>query len=235
MAGVSFDPVADDYDAGRPSYADGVYEALGDVRDLDVVEGGAGTGIATRALRSRGACVVAIDVGFELLRRSDGDRVVADAARLPVRDRCADLVCFAQSWHWLDHDVAGVESARVLRDGGRWAAWWSHARADGEAWFEAYWDVLEARTAARRVHRDTDWGTTLDPMAFASAARSTHPWERVVSIEGWLTDQRSHSYIGLDGRHDVLGALESILRDAFGTGPVRCRYETWLWVAAVRR
>jgi SAM-dependent methyltransferase len=235
VRGPSFDPVADDYAAARPGYPDSVYAALGLLDGLDVVEGGAGPGIATRPLRERGARVIAVDVGHEVLRRSAGRRLVADAARLPLRDRCADLVCFAQAWHWLDHDVAGAESARVLRDGGRWAAWWNHPRADGEPWFEAYWDVIETQTSARRWHRDTDWGETVDAAAFLAPVRTTHEWERVVPIEEWLTDQRSHSYIGLEGRHAVLPALEAILRDAFGDGPVRCRYETWLWVATVRR
>ena len=231
---TNFDPVVDDYDAARPSYPASVYDALEPLGGARVVEGGAGTGIATRALRARGAAVVAIDIGEGMLRRLDGWRLVADAADAPLRDGCADLVCFAQCWHWLDLDVASGECARILRGGGRWAAWWNHARGDGEAWFEAYWDVLEDSTGARRAHRDTNWGNTLDPALFTTPVKTAHPWVREVSVASWLTDQRSHSYIGLDDKHDVMAELERILRDEFGDGPVRCRYETWLWVAAKR-
>lgn len=231
----SFDPVVDDYESARPSYPDALYDALGPVATLRVVEGGAGTGIATRALRDRGAHVVAVDIGEQMLRRNDGPRVVADAARAPLRDRCADLVCFAQTWHWLDHDAANREVARLLAPGGRWAGWWNHARADGEPWFEAYWDALESRTAARRVHRDIDWGETVDRSLFHDPVFTSVPWVREVSIDAWLTDQRSHSYIGLaPGGGDVMTDLERIVRDTFGAGPVRCRYETWLWQASLR-
>lgn len=132
----SFDPVVDAYDAARPSYPDDVYDALGPLRGLLVLEGGAGTGIATRALASRGARVVAYDIGVAMLARavarSPGlPAVVADGARLPFRDGCADLICFAQSWHWLAAEQRRSEVARVLHPGGRWAAWWSHATADG--------------------------------------------------------------------------------------------------------
>lgn len=90
-------------------------------------------------------------------RRTPGLRpVIADGAALPFRDGCADLICFAQSWHWLDEARRPREAARVLRSGGRWAGWWSHARADDEPWFEAYWDALEAATVARRSQRDID-------------------------------------------------------------------------------
>src|SRR4051812_27563949 len=132
----SFDPVVDAYDAARPSYPDGVYDALEPLAGALVVEGGAGTGIATRAFRARGASVVAVDVGPAMPGRLEGQRIVAAAARTPLRDGCAALVCFAQSWHWLDHEVASTEMARVLRPAGRWAGWWNHPRADGERWFE---------------------------------------------------------------------------------------------------
>ena len=231
----SFDPVVDAYDAARPSYPEGVHDALEPLAGARVVEGGAGTGIATRTLRERGADVVALDIGEQMLRRVDGERVVADAARAPLRDGCADLVCFAQVWHWLDHSIASAEMARMLRRGGRWAGWWNHARADSEPWFEAYWDVLEARTGAYRWHRDTNWGATLDADLFDPPSFLSVPWTREVPLDVWLTDQRSHSYIGLTaGGEAVMGALEQILRDTFGDGPVRCRYETWLWQARVR-
>lgn len=29
-------------------------------------------------------------------------------------------------------------------------------------------------------------------------------------------------------------ALEAVLPDTFGDGPLRCRYETWLWQATTR-
>jgi hypothetical protein len=54
-----------------------------------------------------------------------------------------------------------------------------------------------------------------------------------VPLDVWLTDERSKSYIGLlPERDEVIAALRSILRDEFGDGPVRVRYETWLWVAS---
>jgi hypothetical protein len=37
---------------------------------------------------------------------------------MPFRDACTDLLCFAQSWHWLAPDRRASEAARVLRQAG---------------------------------------------------------------------------------------------------------------------
>jgi SAM-dependent methyltransferase len=238
---VSFEGVVDEYDAGRPAYPGGVYDALGPLSGLRVVEGGAGTGIATRQLRARGAAVVPVDIGPRMLQaaraRTPGlAPVVADGAHLPLRDGCADLVCFAQSWHWLDERRRCGEVRRVLRPGGRWAGWWSHARADGEPWYDRYWSAVEAACPGTvRAMRDTDWGAGVAASGlFDVAARVTVPWARTVSVELWLTDQASHSYVAALApaeREELLAALRRVLDGRFPGGAMQVPYETWLWVA----
>jgi SAM-dependent methyltransferase len=237
---VSFESVVDEYEQGRPTYPAGVYDALGSIEGLRVLEGGAGTGIATRELLRRGARVVPFDVGPDILgravRRSPGlAAVVADGARLPFRDGCADLTCFAQSWHWLDPDRRCQEAARVLAPRGRWAGWWSHARADGQPWFESYWSALESASVARKEHREIDWGDGLARSGvFHVEDRVTVPWVREVSVDHWLTDQASHSYVAaLDtaARGALMVELRHIVTDAFPTGAMDVPYETWLWIA----
>lgn len=89
--------------------------------------------------------------------------MVADGAVLPIRDDATDLVRFAQSWHWLDEATRVREVHRVLRSVGRWAGWWSHARADTETWFDAYWSAIEETCqGTQRDQRDIDWGATID-------------------------------------------------------------------------
>ena len=119
---TSFDGVADAYDAARPEYPEAVYDALeaatGPLRWRTVFDGGAGTGIASRALAARGAHVVAFDIGVAMLRRAVArdeatPAVAADGNRLLFRTGSADVVCFAQAWHWLDPAVAVPEVARA--------------------------------------------------------------------------------------------------------------------------
>jgi SAM-dependent methyltransferase len=246
---VSFDAWVDAYDRARPTYPAELYDTLErctrPLAAARIIEGGAGTGLATAALLERGAEVFAVDVGRQMLvrlarRAPRARRVVADGNRLPFADAVADLVCFAQSWHWLDlSGPAQREAARVLAPAGWWAGWWSHPRGDGLAWFDAYQDELEATCPGyERTQRDVDWGATLTTGGhFAPAALSTVAWRRQLPIEEWLIDERSKSYIGALGdreRDGLLDRLERILRREFTESQVTCSYATWLWIAQRR-
>lgn len=237
---VSFEAVAEEYDAARPSYPPGLYDALGDLEGLFVLDVGAGTGIATRQLLARGASVVAIDPGRGVLVRAAARTpglmaVGADGAVLPVRHGAVDLICFAQAWHWLEESGRVGEAHRVLREGGRWAAWWSHARADPEDWFGAYWSTIEHRCpGTHRGQRDMNWGAAVGESGrFEVDERVVVPWVRSTSVDDWLTDQASHSYVAAlpaRDRRQLLDALRSILDERFTDGAMTVPYETWLWV-----
>lgn len=238
---TSFDVVADDYAAARPGYPNELFDALEPLRGQRVLEGGAGTGIATAALVGRGAHVIAFDLGPKMLRhaalRVPGlPAVVADGATTPFRTASFDLLCWAQAWHWVSAQRRVDEAARLLAPGGRWAGWWSHPRADGEPWFDAYWDAMEHRCpTASRSHRDVDWSADLaESPSFEVEPRQAFPWRRTVSIEQWLTDERTKSSVvalSEPNRAELIHELDSILRQAFPSGTVEVAYETSLWIA----
>jgi SAM-dependent methyltransferase len=236
-----FGQVAAEYDAARPAYPDALFDALGLLAGVRVLDVGAGTGLATRALAERDAHVVAIEPEAQLLVRAVERiprlaAVLADGAQLPVRDRSVDVVCFAQSWHWLDPNRRVHEVARVLRGGGRWAGWWSHARADEEEWFDSHWRTIEhACPGVHRDQRDTDWSRSLGTDdVFEVAARITIPWQRTVTVDDWMLDQTSQSYIAAlpsDDRRRLIAALHDVVHDRFPQGIMEVPYETWLWTA----
>lgn len=109
---LSFDGAAAQYAAARPGYPAALFDAveelaglpLRDARTLDV---GAGTGISTRRLHDRGARVVAVEPGPGMaaeLRRSlpHVPLVRGDGNSLPFAGASADLITYAQSYHWTD-------------------------------------------------------------------------------------------------------------------------------------
>jgi ubiquinone/menaquinone biosynthesis C-methylase UbiE len=241
-----FDAVAEEYDAARPSYPDGLYQALEDITGplagKLVLDGGAGTGIATRQLAGRGARMVAFDIGERMLRRAqarspDACFLLADGNAMPVRDRCADLVCFAQSWHWFDSERAINEVARVLRPGGYWAAWWNHEWADGEAWFHAYQGLLKSACPGYgRGHDDPAWaGEALTRSGlFEPGVQVMVRWTRTLSVGEWLTYERSKSYLcalSFSERETLLAQIADVADGRFHGGQMSVPYRTRLRMA----
>lgn len=245
-----FDQAADSYDAARPSYPDGLFAELqrrtGHLASRLVLDWGAGTGIASRQLAERGARVISLDIGEQMLRRAYARSplipcVQADGNRMPVRAGSADLVTFAQSWHWFDQRAASAEVARVLRPGGYWAAWWNRASGAGEPWFDRYEDVLASccpgftwrheidETLASDSSRALEGTLLMEPMGHA-----VMPWTRQLTAADWFTDEQSKSYlISLEPavRESVFRQLAEIVTAQFPDGQMTVPYVTTLVVA----
>lgn len=205
-----FDQVAYAYDAGRPAYPDTLYDAVEKLSGLRlpgavVLDVGAGTGISTRGLLARGARVVAIERGARMLAalRARSPHVAAvrgDGNALPLRDRVADVVAYAQAWHWTDAERSLSEAWRVLRGGGALAVWWNIPDGEAASWVRDH----QRRLAAWCPDFDYYRGAHLDADAAARwgfDVRSTEiRWSRTVPLEVFLTELRSKSYV------DALGA-----------------------------
>ena len=119
---LSFDRAAAQYAAARPGYPPALLDAVEELsgrplRGSRAVDVGAGTGIATRLLEARGALVTAVEPGpgmaAELHRALPSVPLVrGDGNRLPLAAASADLITYAQSWHWTDQARALPEALR---------------------------------------------------------------------------------------------------------------------------
>ncbi len=130
----SFDRAAGAYDASallQAKVRDELLARLDYVRlePRVIIDVGAGTGHATRALKDRypGATVVALDLAPGMLREAGRrqrlfrrfSRVCADAARLPFADGTVDLLFSSLTLQWCpDLDAVFQGFRRVLRPGG---------------------------------------------------------------------------------------------------------------------
>jgi SAM-dependent methyltransferase len=241
-----FDRAAAEYDAARPSYPAAIYDILeAQARGLAnkvVGDGGAGTGVVSRQLLALDADVIAFDPGVGMLRRARGRTpalraLIAEAGAIPLRANALDLLCFGQSWHWVEQQRGVVEAARVLKPGGWWAAWWNHPWADSEEWFDAFCTLLETRCAGySRGSRDVDWcaEAVAASSLFLAPQRHVVDWERRVAIEDWLMDLRSHSYVielGESQAAHLIADVEAVLRRRFKDGTMTVPYATRLWTA----
>ncbi|MFC8103570.1 class I SAM-dependent methyltransferase [Streptomyces sp. NPDC057363] len=199
----SFNAAAAQYAANRPSYPPALFDTIEELtgRPLAgsrVVDVGAGTGIATARLHARGADVIAVEPGAgmaaECRRTLPGVPLVrGDGNALPLAGHCADLLTYAQAWHWTDPALAVPEALRVLRPGGALALWWNTSALD------VPWIAAAAERADRHFGLDISAEQrNLDAHAADPAGRLdlTHRdirWSRRVPLATHLANLGSHS------------------------------------------
>ncbi|WP_335938261.1 class I SAM-dependent methyltransferase [Streptomyces sp. PTD5-9] len=239
---LSFDRAAARYAEARPGYPPALFDAVEELagrplRGARTVDVGAGTGIATRLLLDRGARVLAVEPGpgmaGQLHRTLPHIPVVrGDGNRLPLATASADLITYAQSWHWTDPSLAGPEALRVLRPGGALALWWN--TSDHSVPWIAEQDVRLRRFFGvdRSAHGSPDRSPGLPP-EFDRAHR-TVPWARRVSLDAHLANLGTHSaflVLGDDAARRFLDEERDRLAELFPDGTVVESYVVELIVA----
>jgi SAM-dependent methyltransferase len=158
------------------------------------VDVGAGEGRVGRELMSSGHRVVALDSSFFLARTAathdtGQPAIVADAAALPLREECADLVVAFMSLHDVDDLVGAVsEAARLLAPEGRLCVAIVHplnsaGRFEGEREDrDAPFVVRGSYLASHRYREDADHeGMT---MSFNSEHRPLEAYSRALTNAG---------------------------------------------------
>jgi SAM-dependent methyltransferase len=238
--GSVFDPVADGYQAARPGYPEALYDLLerlvGPLAGRRVLDVGAGTGIATRALAGRGAEVVAVDPSLTMVRILQATvRVPASLGRaewLPVAPGAVDLVTFAQAWHWVRVPEAAAECRRVLADGGRLALWWNVNEA-GDELTGALEQECGIHPYGTRDRQD-DQARLIGQGGFAELVSDAVRWSWQVPVEHWLQAVATRSVLARlgPGAAERLPAIEAVVRRYAMDGMVTERFTTRLTVAA---
>lgn len=126
-----FDGKAEDYAAGRPAYAEGLFDLLFSEYGFSVREAvadiGAGTGIFTEALLRRGCMVYAVEPNAQMRQQAEERlssyggfiSVAGDAAHTGLDSGSVGAVTAAQAFHWFDAEAFRAECCRLLRPGGK--------------------------------------------------------------------------------------------------------------------
>ncbi|GHB69032.1 methyltransferase [Streptomyces xanthochromogenes] len=259
----SFNAVAAQYAANRPSYPPALLDAVEELaahplRDANVADIGAGTGIASALLHARGARVTAVEPGdgmaAEFRRNNPGIPLVrGDGNHLPLATASADFITYAQAWHWTDPAKAGPEVCRVLRPGGALALWWN--RTDHSAQWLAdqdarVHDFFRTDPSARAGQGDQAGPADHQrPSGISALQRGGHPWvdipgltfterniphTRKVPLTTHLANLGSHSaflVIGQERTREFMTRERAVLSKLFPDGTIEESYVVHLRLA----
>jgi SAM-dependent methyltransferase len=240
---TSFGAVAAEYDRARPSYPAELFTEIErlagrPLAGADVLDVGAGTGIATRLLAERGARVIAVEpsqgMADQLRAVSPQLPVVKGVGdELPFHDASADLITYAQAFHWTDPDRSIPEAIRVLRPGGALVLFWNLKDRSVD------WLAEQERRHAAALPSYHYYGTmnaVTEPLArYELAVAGTRlSWRRTITVADVITDLRSKSYFAVaepELREKVLAEERAWLTGLFPDGRVVEPYSVDLTVA----
>ncbi|MGH3343126.1 MAG: class I SAM-dependent methyltransferase [Carbonactinosporaceae bacterium] len=208
---LSFGPVADAYDLGRPDYPVGAIDFVLGEAGRRAIDLGAGTGKLTSQLAGRGFDVVAVEPLHEMLRQlrqavPGAVAVCGTAEAMPVRDSWADAVTVAQAFHWFDPSAVLPEIARVLRPGGVLGVLWN-LRDERAPW------VRELSAILGREGFSDSWQADLQAHGFGPAQHRRVAHEQVLDRAALTALSLSRSYVANsppDARAEILRQVDAL-------------------------
>lgn len=202
-----FDGLAKQYAQYRPAYAPSVLNALAGLlekpfSEIDFVDVGAGTGIWTRMVASRGCkSIIAIEPSDQM--RAEGEATASNfqiqwqsgtGEHTGLPSRSADVLSMASSFHWVDFEAATKEFSRVLRPGGYFVALWNPRLIEVSPLLTAIEDRLYE--LAPHIQRVSSGRTQFTEQLTQSLWNSPY-FDDVVYLEGRHTVQLSpQAYLG---------------------------------------
>jgi putative methyltransferase len=204
---------------------------------LRVADIGAGTGKMSELLARAGAVVDAVEPSEAM--RAQASSIpgvtwhggVAEDTGLP--DGAFDIVVFAQSWHWVDSELAGREAARILTPGGTLGIVWNQMDVS-IPWVHRLTRIMRSGDV-HRPDRPPTPGGGFTPMRLTQVT-----WEDIMTPEQILTlgtTRSSFIRASQAGRDRMQANLRWYLYEHLGYAPgenVAIPYTTLVWLGNVR-
>lgn len=229
--GIVFGRDAAAYERARPGYPDAAISHMLDLVHPDrAVEVGAGTGKATISLARPGLELICLEPSAEMA-------AVLEARGLPgvtvVRTTFEDwepatggfdLICAAQSWHWVDPGIGLAKARRILRPGGVLSLLWNlpHDRYDrfAEVYRRYAPEMLDERDERIKRRDDHDWLADMGAVGLTDLHRFSHDWSEELTAAACrelYSTYSDHMMLPDATRIALLDGLESAVAERGGT------------------
>jgi SAM-dependent methyltransferase len=228
----SFGSSAEEYERGRPGYADAALDAVDLAPDATVLDLAAGTGKLTRQLVPRFARVLAVeplDGMRAVLERivPEAEALSGTAEAIPLEEAAVDAVFVGEAFHWFATAATLSEIARVLRPHGTLAILFNQADDDFEPPLpEAFWDAYRAAAIEKSPEQTVRTGLWKAPFPgqFAPFTEASFPNPIELDREQVLAQAASWSMIGAlpqPERSSLLTRLGELLPEGVYRHPLR--------------
>lgn len=233
---IVFETDAVGYHAGRIGYPDTLFERLfaRAASAPDILEIGAGTGLATEAMLARKPrSLTVVEPGGELIAfmrgRMRAPNLTFVNAAFPdvVLDDQYDIIACAAAFHWLEPTAALARVRSLLRPGGVWAMWWNSYRNTnvGDPLSDAVTPLLDGISLPPSEGPDGHYSLdmalhtrTLVNAGFGEVEYQLFRRERTLDAAQVRALYASYSYIRLlpeARRRDLLDKIEHLVEDRF--------------------
>ncbi len=214
MIAGDFTVLAEQYSKYRVGYNEDILSALlglisSKPSEINAVDVGAGTGIWTRMIASRGVRCHAVEPNASMRTAgmaSNGDISIewsaGSAEKVPLPSNCCDWVTMASSFHWPDFDCALREFHRLLRPGGWFTCLWNPRAV------EAHPITFDIENAIERIVPELQRkssGRSKFTSELTTRLPSSGHFQSPVYMEAQFTvDMTRHQYLGVwDSVNDI--------------------------------
>jgi SAM-dependent methyltransferase len=236
----TFNQVALDYDAVRPTYPQALVEDILGLSSFPqngrIVEVGCGSGQATLPFARRGYSMICLDIGPDLLKLAAQkclDFPQASFIRASFEDwqpgeEKFDLLLSATAFHWIPPEIGYPKAASLLKETGFIALFWNYPPRPFTGFFldsqEIYRQILPNWTDPSSAPAlDEDIQKTENEInstgLFEPVIVKRYPWSRDYTTVEYLKLLNTHSdhySLDPDVKEHLFKAIGALIEDKFG-------------------
>jgi len=234
-----------DYSRYRPSYPQAVIDFVFEQHSFKaqpcIADIGAGTGLFTKLLLSKGVPVVAVEPNDAMRSESDENlsqfdnytSTAGSAEQTLLPDNSVDLITAAQAFHWFKFSETKAEFARILKPEGRIVLVWNRRDSSSSKFLSEYETLLKSGIPEyNQVSHSNASDELIEEFLGPGLTKTVFANYQEFDLDGLKGRLLSSSYCpakGVRGHDELMLALESLYHSYATQTGVRFDYSTQVY------